>query len=228
MSAKASPWDISKRTRQTKLISFRDILKEQEETGGNPSFAFDENAKDEASIDDDQLAQAIALSLEGSGFYDTDTCHASDLALAQALQQVEDEEFNNITLSDINSPSRQPYEKVTLKKQYMVSECPPARVRDEERVHSVAWADAVALERKAMEKGLCNLPVNVCHEPLVQSLQTSEYLTELQGVGDLYGGRILVSKDLGRELNAFVRKEEKKAAKRRQTSTKSIESKEKS
>eukprot|EP01031_Cornospumella_fuschlensis_P031134 gene31134-37629_t len=225
MSAKASPWDISKRIRQTKLISFRDILKEQEETRGKPCFPFDENAKDEVSIDGDQLAQAIALSLEGSSVYDADRCLASDLALAQALQQVEDEEFNNFTLSDINSPSGQPYEKVTLKKQYMVSECPPTRG---DRVHSVAWADAVALERKAMEKGQCNLPGNVCHEPLVQSLQTTEYLTELQGVGDLYGGRILVSKDLGRELNAFVRKEEKKAAKRRQTSTKSIESKEKS
>lgn len=168
--------------------------------------------------EDEQLALALSLSLEQNNQSISDKVLSEDLALAQCLQHVEDEE-SDVRASYIEAASRQQYEKVTSARQHMLQPdsmplAPPGRV------HSTAWTDAVALERKALEKGQAKLPVYTRHEPLMQSLQTTQHLTELEGAGDLYGSKILVSKEVGQDLRTFVRREEKKAATRRHQQSK--------
>lgn len=208
-------WNRGQGSHHYKAKSFVEIVKEQEVV--DDSVIIEEcNVHSSEDLNDEQLALAISLSLEQSGVI-RDNDSSNDAALALCLQQLEDDECMVQQPSCAEAASRQPHKKISVVHQHMLLDdfSPISQRFSQDKIHSNAWTAAVALEKKALEKGQEKVDIYSRHEPLMQSLQTSQNLTELDGAGDLYGGRILVSKDVGQGFRTFVRKEEKKASTKR-------------
>lgn len=199
--AKACPWGPAA---NKKAISLDDIVREQQ-------FEIDNSVQSRRDEEDADYQFALMLQNEQLEEQRQMNAHFDDRALAEVIQFIEDEEMYRPSANkEKQSSLALGMSKVSIGSNMM-------EVRSSSSAKSAssscyAEAEELRLSLEQTHRATQNIHK---HDPLLQGLSNAESLSELDGVGDLVGSKILVGNRVSNSLKTFVHKNEGRAIRRK-------------
>lgn len=198
MATSSSVWGQACAIKATK---FEDIVKDQTNGFGGDFEAFHFNRL----MEDEDFALAMRIQNEELANSSGGTM-TEDEALAEIMQKIENEESSyNTAATWLPAGSTDKFEKVSVQssgvsagKESMTRALP---------VVSSEFSNAMELET-SLHNSSRDIQSIFKHDPLLQSLSNSASLSELDGMGDLLGSKLLVNNTVANSLKTFVHKNE--------------------
>ena len=176
-----------------KPVKLQEIMSDQESF---PDFNFTRQTEDEdfefaLMIQDEEMANA------GIG-----AAISEDQILAECIQRIEDEEASShqrrvVSMGDVGE-----FSKITVGSSQSVD-----KAKRQSDVVSSEFLDALQLEH-SLQHSSRDVQCMFKHDKLLQGLSNSASLSELDGVGDLLGSKLLVNNTVANSLRTFVHKNE--------------------
>jgi hypothetical protein len=186
-----SVWGVSL---DKKVASLKDIMIDQQE------YDYVDSQVEFKRLEEDEDYQ-LALKLQNEEVEKVvSTTSLEDQQLAECMQLIEDEERN----TNFSQPGHgtDKFSKVTVQSSHGSN-----THSNRSNVNSSEFLDAIELEN-SLQNSSRNVQCIFKHDPLLQSLSNSATLSELDGVGDLLGSRLLVGNTVANSLKTFVHKNE--------------------
>ncbi len=187
--SKSSPWG---QAGVSKAIKFQDIINDQ-------LISTDNELSKVRQAEDEDYQFALLLQnedlLERSSIKVVD----EDEQLAECLQRIanEEKEFDSFR------PTSQPeFSKVSVQSGHNVNQS-----NKKQSVVSSSFVHAMELEH-SLQHSSRDVQQLFKHDALLQGLSNSASLSELHGVGDLLGSKLLVNNTVANSLKTFVHKNE--------------------
>lgn len=185
-------------------VNFADIMSEQVALSLQEQD-YPENTVQPDEIDEDFLLAQQLQAQFNEEITESVTTVDDDLIIAQILQANEEEEKRRNKSKNQDTTA---FEKVRT--------ISPGDDDDDDfsfatqsQIHSSDWYEAMKLEKKLGKFDEEKQASITKHDPLLRALKNSEALTELEGAGDLAGGKLLVSPSVGFSLRSFEKKQRK-------------------
>lgn len=191
MATKVNPWGKPDVVATGCRVALSDVMSEQRA----------EDFLTEDNYDDYELA--LKLQREEDMINGTVDSESQDLLFAQLLQAQEDQAIRS---SQIVHADTMRFEKVELRTEFetMMND---SIVPSNSNVNSSSYHAAILLEKNLEITKPERMAEYSRHNPLLRSLNASKALSELEGVGDLTGAGLLISKNVGNSVRQFVHKQ---------------------
>lgn len=148
---------------------------------------------------------ALKLQEEDDFHYLTDQ-EKEDQMLAEYMQAIELAE--QASKSQPQASDSLVFEKITTKSPYALHDTEPSVNITQPIVNSTAFHEATTLERKVDTLQPENKSYLMKVDPVLNTLATSQSLSEYEGVGDLTGKGLVVQKNVAAPIKAFIQKQE--------------------
>jgi hypothetical protein len=187
-------WKVTKKAMPVNSANLIDIMSEQvaQQLQGTESSS--------EVIDEDLL---LAQQLQAQFDEEMTVSNVDDDIMIAQILQANEEEANKKSRK-ANAQDTAVFEKIGT-----ISHQEIDQLGYGSQVHSSEWFEAVKLERKLGKFDEEKQASVTKHDPLIRALRNSEALTELEGAGDIAGGRLLVSPSVGFSLRSFEKKQRK-------------------